>query len=59
MSGFGHSSLCVSVRSRVRSAVCSSVHVCSVVLHAVCVLSAACVRVISCAVWDAACVFIG
>ncbi len=37
VSGFGHSSHCVSVRSRVRSTVCSSVHVCSVVLHAVCV----------------------
>ncbi len=52
-------SLCVSARSRVRSAVRYSVHVCFVVLHAVsCFLSAACVHVISsCAVWHAACVF--
>ncbi len=40
VSGFGHSrsnvlSLCVSARSRVRSAVRYSVHVCFVVLHAV------------------------
>ncbi len=40
VSGFGHSrsmSLCGSVRSRVRSAARSSVHVCFVVLYAVCV----------------------
>ncbi len=57
VSGFGHSSLCGSVRSRVRSTARSSVHVCFVVLHAVHVLSAACIHVISCAVWHAACVF--
>ncbi len=63
VTGFGHSRSifchCVSARSRVRSAACSSVHVCFVVLHAVRV-SIGCVHLcISCAVWHAACIFIG
>ncbi len=50
-------SRCVSVRSRVRSAARSSVHVCFVVLHAVHVLSAAYIHVMSFAVWHAVCAF--
>ncbi len=63
VTGFGHSRSifchCVSARSRVRSAPCTLVHVCFVVLHAVRVSIAACIYVISCAVWHAACIFIG
>ncbi len=64
MTGFGQSRSifchCVSARSRVRSAPRTLVQVCFVVLQAVPVsISAACIYVISCAVWHAACIFIG
>ncbi len=45
---------CVSVRSPVRSAARSSVHLCFVVFV---FLLAVCIHVMSCAVWHAACVF--
>ncbi len=50
-------SRCVSLRSWVHSAVRSPVHVCLVVCTQFVFLSAACIHVMSCAVWQAVCVF--
>ncbi len=64
MSGSGHSRsmFCLVLGAcGLEFAQCSSalLSTCFVLLHAVCVLSAACIRVMSCAVWHAACVFRG
>ncbi len=60
VSGFGHSRSifchCVSAQSRVRSLSSTCVLLCCTQFV---FLSAACIYVISCAVWHAACIFIG